>query len=183
MFRALLTEEALDRAGRKTRSAFDGEVAEIEGLAGLAVLDSELVDRAKAMSVVYTAIAAFENTVREFITKVMLENAGANWWEEKVSEKIRKAAEQRREDESKIKWHTQRGEDPINYTMLPNLINIIRQNQEIFLAFLPDVDWAASVFDTIERSRNVIMHSGTLTKRDISRLGSLIRDWAAQVAT
>lgn len=183
IFRALLTEEALDRAGRKSRSDFDSNSVEIEELVGISVLDEELVARARTMSIVYAAIAAFENTVREFITKVMLENVGANWWEANVSEKIRKAAEQRREEESKIKWHTQRGDDPINYTMLPNLVNILRQNQEIFAAFLPDIDWAASIFDTIERSRNVIMHSGTLTKRDIARLGSLLRDWSAQVGT
>ena len=183
IFRALLTEEALDKAGRKSRSLFSEDLSEIEDLVAMSLLDEDHVAKARRMAVVYAAIAAFENTVREFISKVMLENVGANWWDANVSDKIRRAAEQRREDEARIKWHTQRGDDPINYTMLPNLINIIRQNQEIFAAFLPDIDWAASIFDTIERSRNVIMHSGTLTKRDIARLGSLLRDWSVQVAT
>ena len=42
-------------------------------------------------------------------------------------------------------------------------------------------DWAAAIFDVIERSRNVIMHSGVLDKEDIQRLGINIRDWIKQV--
>ena len=38
-----------------------------------------------------------------------------------------------------------------------------------------------SVLDTIERSRNVIMHSGSLDRVDIERVGMNIRDWIKQV--
>jgi len=44
-------------------------------------------------------------------------------------------------------------------------------------------DWTASIFDSVERSRNVIMHSGTLGPRDIERVGIHIRDWITQVGT
>ena len=47
------------------------------------------------MATVYTAIAAFENTVRHFVVKVLLEN----WWESCVSEKIRKLAESRKRED------------------------------------------------------------------------------------
>lgn len=183
VFRALLTEEALDRAGRKQTNAFDGDFLEIERLVGLGALDEVHVANAKKMSIVYTAIAAFENSVRELISNTLLEDPGANWWEDCVSKKIRDAADVRRGDEEKVKWHTQRGSDPIQYTMLPNLLNIIRQNETKFEDFIQDIDWAASIFDTVEKSRNVIMHSGNLSNRDIARLGSLFRDWNAQVST
>ena len=45
------------------------------------------------MAVVYTAIAAFENSARDLIKKVLLEEMGENWWLEGVSEKVRKNAE------------------------------------------------------------------------------------------
>ena len=51
------------------------------------------------MATVYTAIAAFENTVRQFVVKVLLENVGENWWESCVSEKIRKLAESRKRED------------------------------------------------------------------------------------
>lgn len=178
-----MTEEALDRAGRLQASAFDVDFRELENLVGLSALDDLHVANAKRMSLVYTAIAAFENSVRDLITTTLLENVGANWWEECVSKRIRDASETRRKEEEKIKWHTQRGSDPIQYSMLPNLLNIIRNNTVHFEDFIHDIDWAASIFETVEKSRNVIMHSGMLSNRDVSRLGSLFRDWNAQVST
>jgi hypothetical protein len=73
------------------------------------------------------------------------------------------------------------GDAPINYTDLKNLANIIRANQEHFEDFLPSAEWASAIFDAIERSRNVIMHSGTLDLEDVERLGMNIRDWVKQV--
>ena len=45
-----------------------------------------------------------------------------------------------------------------------------------------DMEWAAGVFDLIDRSRNGTMHSGTLSQRDMARLGTFIRDWTTQVS-
>jgi hypothetical protein len=182
VMRGLLTEEALDRAGRRN-SPLQVELDEIAKLVGLHGLDEEHVAAARNMSVVYTAIAAFENSVRELVAKTLLENVGENWWATCVSEKIRSAAKTRQDEEEKIRWHAQRGADPIQYTMLPNLLNIIRQNFQHFEPFVHNIEWAAGIFDTIERSRNVIMHSGRLEGRDIARVGSLVSDWTRQVAT
>jgi hypothetical protein len=134
------------------------------------------------MSLVYVTVAAFENSVRDLIKSVLLEALGENWWEQGVSEKIRKSAESRMDEEKKIRWHVQRGDDPIRFTMLPNLANVIGQNFEHFEPYLHNIEWVKSIFEVVERSRNVIMHSGSLSDRDIARLGSLMRDWNAQVA-
>ena len=182
VYRGQLTEEALDRAGRESARQSDVDHELYAKLLSLEELDEQHVDNARSMATVYTAVAAFENSVREMISKTLLDEIGENWWDDCVSEKIRKAADQRRQEEEKARWHTQRGADPINYTMLPNLMNIIRQNQQRFEPFIHDIEWAASVFDIIDRSRNVIMHSGTLSQRDIARLGTFIRDWTTQVS-
>ncbi|WP_353013747.1 Swt1 family HEPN domain-containing protein [Ruegeria sp. SCP10] len=135
------------------------------------------------MSAVYVVVAAFENSVREFVEATLLEEAGANWWDDCVPSSIRKGAEKRRYEEQKVRWHTQRGESLIHFTMLPNLFAIIRNNFDKFEASVHDIDWATSIFETIDRSRNVIMHSGTLERKDIARLGSSVRDWTQQVST
>src|ERR1019366_4990356 len=125
VFRGLLTEEALDKTGRLRKvglsAHFDPEIA-----ARLPIdsFDEDLVARAQKMAVVYVAIAAFENSVREFVSKVLLEKFGENWWTESVSEKIRERAESRREEETKIRWHTPRGDEPINYTEFGDLGSI-----------------------------------------------------------
>jgi len=133
------------------------------------------------MSIVYTAICAFENTVRAFISKKLFETKGENWWNTAVSEKIRQKAESRREEENKIRWHTPRGDTIINYTEFGDLISIIRNNWTEFEPHLNSIEWTEQIIKTLERSRNVIMHSGELVNQDIERIGMYIRDWVNQV--
>lgn len=182
VFRGLLTEEALDRAGRRVRDTSGTLDREYAKKLSLELLDDELVVAARRMATVYTAIAAFENSARNLVASTMLEAKGESWWNE-VKTEIRNRAETRMENDAKHKFHSQRGEVPLNYTDLKDLLNIIRANWEAFEAFLPSADWAASVFDSVERSRNVIMHSGQLGPRDVERVGIHLRDWVTQVGT
>lgn len=147
----------------------------------LALLDDDCVESAKLMATVYTAIAAFENMVRQFVVKILMEHEGENWWEECVPDKIRKSAETRKSEEDKIKWHTHRGDSMINYVDFGDLASIMLKNYEWFEVHIISIDWARQIFQTLERSRNVIMHSGVLGKRDIERIGTNIRDWISQV--
>ncbi len=147
----------------------------------LELLNEDFVNAAKNMATVYTAIAAFENSVRHFVVKVLLENKGENWWDICVSEKIRKNAESRKKEEEKIKWHTQRGVSMINYTEFGDLVSIMSQNIDLFEVHIVSIDWARQIIQTLERSRNVIMHSGELGRKDIERIGTNIRDWISQV--
>jgi hypothetical protein len=180
-FRGLLTEEALDRAGREPKTIpglFDTDVAKT---LSVDLLDEEFVGPAKRMAAIYVAIAAFENSARDLVTRVMLEGGGDDWWEAKVSERVRTHCKSRQDEEERNRFHKQRGDAPITYTELKHLVNIIRANWDLFEAFLPSPEWTTSVFDTIERSRNVIMHSGVLDREDIARVGINIRDWVTQV--
>lgn len=181
VFRGQLTEQALDRAGRRARDHGTAIDAELAASLSIDSLDDELVAGARAMATVYTAIAAFENSVRALLSNVLLEEETEEWWDRCVSEKIRKRAESKRKDESRFRWHSQRGQDLIYYTQMGDLVSIIRQNWPHFEAHFPSIEWVASIIDTVERSRNVIMHSGKLQRSDIERVGILIRDWVKQV--
>lgn len=181
IYRGQLAEQALDAAGRSNRRLSEFESIEIAKTLSLDLLDDQHVDNAREMANVYVAIAAFENSVRSLISSVLLEQIGESWWDSCVSEKIRGRAEQKREEENKIRWHVQRGADPINYTLMSDLVSILRQNWAHFEPYIPTIEWAAGLMDVIERSRNVIMHSGNLSKTDIERIGIYIRDWVKQV--
>jgi hypothetical protein len=183
VFRGVLAEEALDRAGRKARNTSGFYDADVANALSIDLLDSEYVVAAKRMAAVYTAIAAFENSVRDFVKGVLLEKAGEDWWSTCASEKIRKRAESRKEEENKIRWHTRRGQDLLNYTEMGDLVSLMRNNQEAFEPYIRSVEWAASLIGIVERSRNVIMHSGVLDPEDVERLGMNIRDWVKQVGT
>lgn len=181
VYRGLLAEQSLDAAGRANRRLFEFESVEVAKTLSLDLLNDNHVANAKAMANVYVAIAAFENSVRELISSVLLEQVGEGWWSSCVSEKIRIKAEQKRAEEDKIRWHVQRGADPINYTLMGDLVSILRQNWPYFEPYIPTIEWAAGMMDVIERSRNVIMHSGMLSRTDVERIGIYIRDWIKQV--
>ncbi len=135
------------------------------------------------MAIVYAAIAAFENSVRDLIAKVLLAELGDDWWVQGVSEKIRKSAEIKMAEEERVRWHKRRGSDPLNYTTMSDLVSIARNTWPRLEPYVGSIEWMASIFDVVERSRNVIMHSGNLDKEDIQRLGVNIRDWVKQVGS
>mgnify|MGYP001435115570 CR=1 FL=1 len=65
VFKGLLTEDALDKAGRKSKSHFSEENAKrLYSTLAIDEMDNELVVRSKTMAIVYTSITAFENSVR-----------------------------------------------------------------------------------------------------------------------
>ncbi|HSW66449.1 MAG TPA: Swt1 family HEPN domain-containing protein [Bacillota bacterium] len=184
VFRGLVTEEALDKAGRKNKHAVkDAELGKQFTQLGIADMDEVLVSSASNSSVVYIAIHAFENTVRSFITKKLQEEKGTDWWSESVKKDIRTRAENRRDIEQAIRWHSARGENLIDYTDFGDLISIIAGNWSLFEPHITSIDWAKEIIGTLEKSRNVIMHGGVLKETDTERVGMYIRDWLRQVGS
>ena len=103
VYRGVLTEEALDRAGRRRRSHFGSEEARsTQKSLSYEFLEADLLAEAQRMSVVYAAIHAFENAVRQMVTKAMAEVHGEGWWE-KVPERIRKTSKTRMEEDAKFR--------------------------------------------------------------------------------
>lgn len=181
VFRGILTKEALDKISRRNRGVDETLDETIASRLPLDSLDETMIAAGRQMATVYVAIAAFENSARQLISKVLLEKIGANWWETSVASGIRKKVEGRQIEEAKFKWHRARGGDPIDYTDFGDLGNIMGQNWAHFVGLIPSLEWVKSLFDVVERSRNVIMHSGTLELEDIERVGIHIRDWIKQV--
>ncbi|MFC0622809.1 Swt1 family HEPN domain-containing protein [Kribbella deserti] len=156
---------------------------EIANALSLELLDPVDVEKANRMALVYVAIAAFERLARSFIRRVLVDEFSDDWWVQGVSERIRKKAEGRHEEEQKTKWHGNRGGDLLDYTEMGHLSSIIQQNLPLFEAHIPRAEWASAIFSAVEQSRNVIMHSGELGIEDIERVGVNIRDWSRQVGS
>lgn len=184
VFRGLVTEEALDKAGRKNKHAIKNvKIGEKFEQLGITLMDQGLIDKATESSAIYIAIHAFENTVRSFVTKKLQEEKGPDWWTSSVKAEIRTRAENRRETEQAIRWHSARGESLIDYTEFGDLISIISGNMALFEPHITKIDWAKEIISTLEKSRNVIMHGGTLKETDAERVGMYIRDWLRQVGS
>lgn len=182
-FRGLLAEQALDDSGRLHPNVALVSEIQLAELVALSALDEDMVTAARRMSIVYTAIAAFERAVRKLVTSALLDGIGEDWWDKGVSQDIKRRAESRRNEEEKVKWHGLRGASLLEYTELGDLGKIIRNNWPHFEAYMPSIEWADSIFSVVSRSRNVIMHSGELSREDVARVGINIRDWIKQVGT
>lgn len=180
IYRGILTEESLDKAGRIQRRKFRvADEEDINKKLALEMLDDEAIENARRMALVYTAIHAFENMVREFVKIAMVEAYQETWWE-KVSSRIQKKVQSRTEDESKLRWHGARGGSEIEYCDFGDLSSIIVSNWPIFEPVLVNMEWTKSLLSILEHSRNVVMHGGTLGLQDIERIGGNIRDWVRQ---
>ena len=115
VYKGVLTEEALDRVGRRRRNHFGADGAkDIQKSLSYDFLDPDLLVDAQRMAFVYAAVHAFENTVRQMTTKAMAEAHGEAWWD-KVPERIRKSSKTRMEEDAKSRWHGARGTQEINY--------------------------------------------------------------------
>ncbi len=180
VYRGVLSEEALDRTGRRRKSHFGAENArELQKSLSFDFLDPTLLAEGQRMSVVYAAIHAFENAVRATVTKAMSEKYGATWWE-KVPSGIQKTSKSRMAEDAKFRWHGARGSVEINYCDFGDLSSIIVTNWEVFEDLLGNMEWAKATLNALEKSRNIVMHGGSVAKEDVERIGMNIRDWIRQ---
>ena len=184
VFRGFLAEEALDKAGRKkysTEEAFFSE--DLAKKLHFDEIDPKYVEQSKTMLTVFATITAFENATREFVYSVLYEKHKNDWWKKGVQGSIRSRAESRKEEESKVKWHVSRGDAMMSYLDFGDLTKIMlsSDNWPLFESYVDSQDWVRAIFGDIEKSRNVIMHSGVLDEYDIARVGLNIRDWLRQI--
>src|SRR4051794_20516882 len=90
---------------------FGSRVGTVALRPGLEDFSFEAQLQARRMGDVYELLYCLENSLRELVEQTLREVLGPeNWWTEGVPEKIRKAAESRKQDEVKARWHGPRGE-------------------------------------------------------------------------
>ena len=86
----------------------------------------------------------------------------------------------RMEEDAKFRWHSSRGGTEITYCDFGDLSAIIVTNWPVFEPVIANMEWAKAVLNTLEKSRNIVMHGGVLAKEDIERIGMNVRDWVRQ---
>lgn len=84
------------------------------------------------------------------------------------------------EEDAKFRWHGARGTSEINYCDFGDLSSIIVTNWEVFEDLLGNMEWAKAALNALEKSRNIVMHGGSVANEDVERIGVNIRDWIRQ---
>jgi HEPN superfamily Swt1-like protein len=143
-------------------------------------LKASHAQEAKAMAErVYPTLYLFENSVRDFIERVLSAKYGTNWWNIAVHKKVRDKAEGFKEDEKKDTWHGKRGRRDLDYLLLSQLWTIIRDKWKDFEPFFPQgAAWVQNLIENdMNVSRRVFAHMNPLDEDDIKGLEASFRKW------
>lgn len=155
IYRGVLTEESLDKIGRRRRRhAREEDLAKLQGALSYEMLDVDLLADAQRMAIVYAAIHAFENTARQLVQKAMVEAHGDSWWA-KVPDRITKKVAGRMTEDEKFKWHGTRGASQISYCDFGDLSSIVITNWTIFEDLLGDMEWAKAILGSLPEAHAV----------------------------
>lgn len=135
---------------------------------------------AKAMAErVYPTLYLFENSVRDFIERVLSGQYGKDWWNVAVPQKVREQAEEFKKAEKKDTWHGKRGRRDLDYLLLTQLWAIIRHKWKDFAPLFPQGQaWVQTLIESdMNVSRRVIAHMNPLEEDDIKNLEASFRKW------
>lgn len=136
--------------------------------------------QASQMSSVYMILYCIENTLRQLIIDRLSERKGLAWWDNCVSQKIKKNAERIKKEEEVNKYISSRSTILINYSLLDDLGDIICTNWDDFSDIVPDQAWVKSRMSDLTKCRNIIMHTGVLPQIEIERIDNIARDFIKQ---
>lgn len=183
MFRALMFEaeaETFNKAGiRLGADLRHAEFTLIDEV--LSPFPIALRNHALQMCRLYAQIYCFENSVREVVRERLEARYGADWWQQGVTDKIRRLAEKRRDADGKNSWLEGDATDLLSYTQFGDLADIITNAWEEFQDLVPSQQWLQQRFDELERARHFIAHNRRLLPRAFQRIEMYIADWNRQV--
>lgn len=150
------------------------------------LLNDKKIKEAEVMADVYSILYVLENSIRELINRVMTDNYGENWWNERTKKgkpkDIAVRVKNRIGREQKNQWHQKRGEHPIYYTDLADLKTLLSSNEE---NFFPDIlspkEWFINAMDGLQLSRNVLCHMNALDKTNIQDVKVKFEQWQKMI--
>lgn len=108
----------------------------------------------------YALLAAFENRLRFFISSLLKQNKGSDWWETSVPKKVKDKIRTHRLDDLQI----QLPKHNIQLTTFSDLIKIINNNWDVFEEVFKNQTHIKVNLESLEIPRNTIAHSNVLSK-------------------
>ncbi len=141
----------------------------------------DLRNEALQMGRLYSLVYCFENSVRSLITQRLQEQYGDDWWDNKVTKKIREFAEARQEDANTNSWLEGQKRDVLGFVQFGHLADIILNNWEDFSDLIPTQHWLKQRFDELEKARNFMAHNRLLLPGEFHRIEMYVADWNRMV--
>jgi len=111
-----------------------------------------------------------ENHLRKFIERKLKERHGSSWWNDGVLQSLREKANSRKTAEVNHSWEISITSSDLEYLEFPDLGRIIIHQWEIFEPIFSDQQSITTKFGELEKIRNAIAHSRTLSGESFTRL-------------
>lgn len=144
-------------------------------------IDPQTERDADKMARPYIVLYLFENSLRNFIIKILDAKHGENWWNTiGIKNEILDKVKSRKNLENEHKWHVRRGAHEIFYTDLEDLTYFLRKDDE-FKNYMSIEHWSTTIGIALKLSRNIVDHHNPLPSREIRRLEQTLEDWKRQV--
>ena len=133
-------------------------------------------NEAAQMAKHYELFYCLEQAIRKLITESMIEEYGANWWEEKIPQQIRDEVKRltKAELDSGV---TRRSDRAIDYTTFGQLSVIITSNWGLFATVFSSQRAVEKVMASLNLLRGPIAHCCPLSEDEVDRLHLTLKDW------
>lgn len=130
------------------------------------------------MAEFYDIFYVLENDIRSFVSGVLLEAHGKDWWNKNVPPDVIKYADGNKAKESR-EGLPPRSKEPIDYITFGHLGEIIKLNWDVFAGLFPGcgIERLEKVIARLNIARGPIAHCGYLPEDEVVRLKLAIRDW------
>jgi Swt1-like HEPN len=169
--------EANDGTGRKPRLKLPSRVR-VPKPGQDPILSPKTVAEMKAMVPVYEKLYQLENSIRQFITRVVSAKYGDEWWEKLATTDLRKTYTNNTRAEEVNAWHQRRSSNPIDYLDLDQLPVLVRAARAEFVPkFFKSEGWFQHFVEEIYQSRCVVCHINPLNQTNTANVEISLNQW------
>lgn len=128
------------------------------------------------MARLYALLFCFENELRDFIRERLNEKLGPEW-QKKLSPKITRHAESRRDQALSDSWLEGEKSDLLGFVDFGQLSQIIVDHWDEFKDIIPTQHFLKQRLEEIEKARHFVAHNRMLLPSEFQRLYMYVSDW------
>lgn len=146
------------------------------------LLPRSKLNEANEMSNIFPYLYVLENSIREFIDRIMTAKYGANWWDSQAPESLREDVSRKMSGDKRDSWHQRRGDRPIDYLDFKELPRLMNKIEQIVVPdIISDLDWFRQLVKQVYKSRCVVCHMNPLDKNNVDAVLVWFKQWEKQI--
>jgi len=140
------------------------------------------LNEANEMSDIFPYLYVIENSVREFIHRIMTSQYGSNWWDSQAPPELQKEVIKRMSYDKRDSWHQRRGTRPIDYLDLKDLPRLMNKLEKVIVPdIISDLAWFRELVKQVYKSRCVVCHMNPLDKDNADAVLVWFNQWQKQI--